>query len=495
MADSRHKATLEVHVDDAKAQAAADALLAKLQAAQRAAAGTGVGVVPTGGGGGGGGGPGVASATAAQRAIDRRAATIGSRLGQIPGLLGGRLAALANGDPTSGLDLVTRGGLHLGSAAGRQLGKQIAADGAEGVGALRSALGDPRAIAAMAAAAVVVGAGVAGVVGTKMRYQMAGQIADLERGQILGRFAGGANLGLTSGRLRDAAALGFDPAEAVGTLSQFYQQIGIAGAGRARDPFRAMLAGVGAGAQGAYLQSSTERDFAEATQSLPRALGLAINQQGMRGSNVEAMLSQIAQASNAMLSQGMRLDRLATINLASQLAGTGQAFGGLRATEGALKFSQIGQNAAHSFAGNFAGLSDAALMAEAAAGASNPLDMLGRLEGMAGDPRQVRAAMIRRLGPAGAALGMVGSGFSSSQARAAAGALPGARAETFEGLAGADVRMGAARARGQLGQLAEAEGSKEALAQMVEGLAKLSEIMMRFSTNFDAFTTAMLPGR
>lgn len=443
-----------------------------------------------------------------QQEMQRRSVFFRETVGMITHGAGG----MASGSPTFGADMAThamsRGGeffqrrmimrqmgMSRGVGALASEGGAVAAEGAAasevaGAGGMAGRLG-AGGMAGLGLAAVgvgvAVGAGKIASAGYNQRYSMAQQGAALERQQELASRTGGASIGPSSAAMRSAAAQGFAPGEAAGTLSSYYQQIGVQGsAGSAQSPFSAMLEGVSSGSLARYQRAPTLSQMQSNAASLPSAMGLAQGL-GISGGQTDELLSRIAAASDRMVEKGLQLNREGTLELAASLgAARPEIFGGTVGVGASTRLSQMGQGAAQGFSGMFGGLATSAIQAEAFSSSSSPMAALRRMEKMSADPRLARKAVISQLGPEVASLAFAGQGFGADQAEALAGKLPpGAITPSLGG--GRAGPLSRAMAQGQQRNLAAGLQNPEMTRQMIATAAALKAFTIDFSAKFDAF--------
>lgn len=484
------ESTVELVLDDSAAVRSVEALVQKLKAAQDSAAAV-FGVQRTQ----------AASAKAdRERAAEtsQRAAAAKDRASSLSegSALFSQAGGLFGGGAGSGLSMFSRAAARGANALRQSYVKQAAqqaaqqaAGGAEGAGGLAGLLGGGAAggaaLAGSAALGAVAGYAAVAAIGMQQRYSMLGRGAALERQAELAGRTGGANLGLSSSAMRGAAALGFGPDEAAGTLSGYYQQIGIRGSANfTMSPFAAMLEGISPGALAAYQRGPSLGAVASNAGSLSQALGLA-RMQGLSGSQVEDLLGRIATASDQMVGQGLTLDRGSLLSLAASLGAASPAFSGGRGVAAGAQLSQMGLGAARGFASSFGGLADAAIQSEAFSGARSPMEAIAQMERLASDPRKVREALIRQLGPEAAELALTGRGFGTQQARALAGDLPEVAIAPSEGAGQAGI-LSRAQAETDRRLLETGLAQPQTQVAMLETMTALQGTSMRMSEQLDA---------
>jgi len=380
-----------------------------------------------------------------------------------------------------------RGGAGAAGAAGAGA---AGAEGAAGAGAAGLAGGGALLAGAAALAAVAAVAGVVAV-GLNQRYGMIGRGAAMERQVELAGRTGGASIGINSRAMREATGTyGYSTEEAGGTLSSYYSQIGVRGSANfAMSPFAAMLEGISSSSLAAYQKGPTLGTVAENAATLPQALGLA-KQLGLSGSQVDDLLGRIASASESMLSQGLTLDRASTISLAASLgAASPRSFGGSLGTEAATRLAGMGAGAAQGLTGQFGGLIDVAIQADAFSKSTSLAEAAGRMQRMSG--ADVRAAALNGIGPEATTLGFMGKNFSEQQARVLAGDLSDVAVSDSYG-AGRAGALSRAQAAADRSLLATGLASEETSIALIEGVAGLQQASMAFSAKFDVFSVGVL---
>lgn len=267
-------------------------------------------------------------------------------------------------------------------------------------------------------------AGALGAAGVNYAFSRVQSAAQLERPRELGRATGGVSTGLGSAAVNAGIRRGYRPAEAAGLASQVLAATGVAGSGSAFDfdeVFRAAASGISpqlmgrlAGAGGA---GGGATEGVRGVLGAMRSLLVQGQNDGLRGRRLDEMLARLSSAATMFAEQGMRLS-MGSVAVATQTLRSADqnAFGGMFGVQSAIKLSQTGMQGARQIGGMFSGLAESALLADAFAGASDPLEAMARAEATAGDPLAVQRAIRGQLGDA-AGYGFAGAGFSARQSR------------------------------------------------------------------------------
>lgn len=324
------------------------------------------------------------------------------------------------------------------------------------------------------------------------RMARTGQAASLEAPTVELIAGGGMSGGEIGSARREGASFGFSPAETLNILRSFSQTAQMQG-DLTRDTrealFQAQRMGVstqaiGGFAGGGALGGGAVGDVQAETR---RALNLAMYGRtiGLSGAGVERLLAQVASSTNQMAQQGLSIDTGDLTNLVTSVSEAARATGdrqvqGAGAARAVQRVTGIAGGALSQFRSQFGQLGQGALLAEAARGATSPLEMLQRLEELTTSPRQAVSA-LSGLGGELSQLALAGGGASTAEASALL------RAEEFRrarvDLSGEDARQQAIQ-RGLT--LTQAQASiDQQLISMIEANKATSVAVLQIGANIE----------
>ena len=330
------------------------------------------------------------------------------------------------------------------------------------------------------------------------RMARTGQAASLEAPTVELIAGGGMSGGEIGSARREGASFGFSPAETLNILRSFSQTAQMQG-DLTRDTrealFQAQRMGVstqaiGGFAGGGALGGGAVGDVQAETR---RALNLAMYGRsiGLSGAGVERLLAQVASSTSQMAQQGLSIDTGDLTNLVTSVSDAARERGdrqvqGAGAARAVQRVTGIAGGALSQFRSQFGQLGQGALLAEAARGATSPLEMLQRLEELTTSPRQAIGA-LQGLGGELSQLALAGGGASTAEASALL------RAEQFRGaevdLSGEDARQRAIR--GGL-TLTRAQASiDQQLISMIEANKATSVAVLQIGANIEKLALSM----
>jgi hypothetical protein len=252
------------------------------------------------------------------------------------------------------------------------------------------------------------------------------------------------------------------------------------------------LGGAGGGATQGVMGAGS---MAQSTVGLGYAMSL-------RGSKIDEMLARIASATTQMAEQGMSLDLEATTKSMALFHEAGATREGKNPLEGmfgvraALRLSQAGVQTRGQMAGQFRGLSDAAIMAEAYSTSTSPLEAMMKVEEMSQNPEVIREVLVKHLGEEGAALAM--SSMMGARAAETLATLPtgqnllsgidtGAMAGNLPTVGGQIYSSQFARQDARLMGIAEGMAGN---AEIIAVSTNINALMMQLSSDADEIITA-----
>jgi hypothetical protein len=155
-----------------------------------------------------------------------------------------------------------------------------------------------------------------------------------------------------------------------------------------------------------------------------KVMGL-MKSMGVTGSRADEVMSTLVGAVSSRASGGRMTDTDAMLAFTNGLNKTGYSeVSGTGAARASARMVGYGTNAAQSFSSNFAGMGQAAMLAQAFQGGGSLMDIQGRLDKMGQDPVAVRAAQTAIWGK-NADLALVGMGESARSSRGILAARPG----------------------------------------------------------------------
>lgn len=330
------------------------------------------------------------------------------------------------------------------------------------------------------------------------RMARTGQAASLEAPTVELIAGGGMSGGEIRSARREGTRYGFSPSETLNILRSFSQTAQMQG-DLTRDTrealFQAQRMGVstqaiGGFAGGGALGGGAMGDVQAETR---RALNLAMYGRsiGLSGAGVERLLAQVASSTSQMAQQGLSIDTGDLTTLVTSVSEAARATGdrqvqGAGAARAVQRVTGIAGGALSQFRSQFGQLGQGALLAEAARGATSPLEMLQRLEELTTSPRQAIGA-LQGLGGELSQLALAGGGASTAEASALL------RAEEFRGaqvdLSGEDARQRAIR--GGL-TLTRAQASiDQQLISMIEANKATSVAVLQIGANIEKLALSM----
>lgn len=368
--------------------------------------------------------------------------------------------------------------------------------GASGAGGAQEGGGvGGRALARSAALIPMLGGVARSLIQTRMART--GQATSLEAPTVELIAGGGMSGGEIGSARREGASFGFSPAETLNILRSFSQTAQMQG-DLTRDTrealFQAQRMGVSTQAIGGFagggalgggavgdVQGETRTALALATYG--RSIGLS-------GAGVERLLAQVASNTNQMAQQGLSIDTRDLTGLVASVSEAARATGdrqvqGAGAARAVQRVSGIAGGALSQFRSQFGQLGQGALLAEAARGATSPLEMLQRLEELTTSPRQAVSA-LSGLGGELSQLALAGGGASTAEANALL------RAEGFRAqvdLSGEDARQRAIQ-RGLTLTRAQASIDQQ-LISMIEANKATSVAVLQIGANIEKLALSM----
>ena len=334
----------------------------------------------------------------------------------------------------------------------------------------------------------------------QMREGLATQAAGLE--QVEGRMRGAIDTGdaqrLGEELTRELQPLGFGPQEARALMLQAATSFGRGVSGdqlkaQALELGAAERAGVPAAMIAQLAGALTEAgagDF-DATMKLTKEIrNLAEQGLDLRGAGVQTFLSGVSSMITTMSAQGLSANPR---RLADTMRGISTATG--RQGQRPLQITQALQGAAGGaragFAGQFGGLVQNALQAEAFSRASSPLEALGELERIQQDPAQVQEILRRTYGTEGAALGLASiAGIGTRDATSLADApsirqrgTESARLTAAELAAGLTISAAQAQSQATIIDKTRTEDGTAAAIQLIQTSETLKEAVLKLTDN------------
>lgn len=510
MVSSVHRSEIEVVANDSEAQRKLDAYIAKLEQARDLAAsirvgGAGGAGAPGGGGapgGSGGGGPGASSTadgsggsgsgggsapkpdmgadqkrqekeTRDRESKDKAAAREQQRKDAESHSARVRAANTAQ----SAVGSVTSAFTGAGPAAPLQAGAGLLRTASSAVSDKFPAVGAALGIGAILAAPVIAGA--------NEHYGLIQEAAGLERPRTQARQAG-LDLGLNSNRIKEAANIyGIDPTEATNTLAGYARGIGSTNANDAVDPFHLGLLGVDTSAAARFQATGTRGGGAGvgvgAVASTLRAIyATGRNQFGFSGQKLDDVVGRIANAVTGMAERGLSLNPEAVLSLTSSLDATSNSLGGTQAVAAAGRLSSMGADASGSFLGQFAGLSSAAVLSDAARQGGSLTDIMQRMQQMSG--RDIIRAH-KSLGVEGGSLALASNGFSMEQARALATGdiAPDITTRQLPAADTSDLELSKTQAREQRNLLKDAVINREEAKALIQNVFAIKQALLKIA--------------
>ena len=261
------------------------------------------------------------------------------------------------------------------------------------------------------------GLGMMGMV-AQHRFGIAQQRAGYERAGMWAPLSG-------AGYNEDSGIpFGMSPAEAAGQASAASMAAGVAGSMANVDLFTLMKSGVGAGAIGSLAGTAAQYGSGGSPYGDARMLQAVFSaglKDGLRGSRLEGVLSQLQGSLEAAGAAGAMLDMTATGNLTANMA---QAVRGKTGKGGAFRamsgLTAAPMSARQSLLAPFAAAQDGLMLAHAAQGGGSITDIIGRLETMG--PEGALEALNAAPGVGEMIMGGFGLSVGSGAARDALGA-------------------------------------------------------------------------
>lgn len=274
-----------------------------------------------------------------------------------------------------------------------------------------------------------VGGIVRSLINTRMSRTAEAQALEIPQAEL--RLSGGYTTGGIGAARRAGTSFGMTPQETVEMLRAFSAQVGeetpLSGSllnnimeaqrfGISSRTFAGFGAGGGVGGGALSGDVATETRLALSMARVGRAMGLT-------GGGTERFLASIAQSTQMMATQGLRLDTLSYGNLVSAVSFAAEQ-GGNKALMGEGAVRAVGRvrgmtgGALQGFRGQFGNIGQGVLQAAAARGALSPLDMISNLEAMMQSPSAALDALKEMgLPPDLMRLALVGAGASTEEAK------------------------------------------------------------------------------
>jgi hypothetical protein len=537
VSDSKHRSEIEVVANDTVAQQRLDEYIAKLQKAHDLAASIriggkgGSGGTPSGaattadgsGGAGGGGGPGegpgagggagpgaapsnpsTASTSREAKAAEKEAKAAATAQANADKAAADEKARREQAAHEARVRVANTGVQATGNVVGSASSGSPAFAAQMAGGLLGTASGFATNAAKMPFVGAALAAGAIGTLpvaaGVMQRYGLAHQAMGLERDQLAARM-GGTDLSLGGSLMKKASYFyGFDPQEASqigrgyvhGIGSRQHSEEGFRGV----NPYYLSLLGQDTGTAARFLSTAGKGGGSslgmEGTAGALRAsYGTGYKQFGMSGSKLDEMIGRITNAVSGMAERGLSLNPESVLSLASSLDNTDKSFAGMKGVSAAGRLSSMGADSMRSLTGQFSGLADAAILAEAAKGGGSLIDVIGRGQRMSG--RGVVDAMRNNLGAEGASYAALGKDFSAEQSLALGRGLKGATVTRDMPTINPDSqRINRANAGNQHEMLSLVANDPKKAIELLHNVHVLQMTLIRFSRSFDGFAASII---
>lgn len=279
-------------------------------------------------------------------------------------------------------------------------------------------------VSGIAQAIPMLGAGISQLVATK--YSRFTEYAPFEIQNMMARRRTGYGINLSEG-----AKLGYSPQETASLYNQYAASFGsytlsetpsdVLKNIRASELFGINPMAIPTfGAIGGF-SGGTRQNETEMSTLAKSILVYGRGREGLVGSQMERLLSSISSGIQNLTSKGLTIDAQSFANFA--LGQSGTQIRGERAVQATQGFLGIADRAFSQYASNFSGLAETSMIAQAAQGAKNPMQMLSRLDTMRKNPLSARGA-LSKLPSSVREMALMGAGLSLEQANFIMGVTP-----------------------------------------------------------------------